>query len=289
MLTRVPLETVYEQIDPVVEQLREEADELVAAAGRARCRSAPRGRPRVRRAGGGADAADGPAALHPARRPGGAGPGAGEHARCARPICATSVRSWIPATPPQRRPRHGEPRSPTLFRKLRTALPPLLQETVTELEAICDERRQLADQKRLHHVLHGWLLVHVPLSHGPAPARRRARRDRAPVLMAESPPRYSTKIRAKRIALQYFKRPHPFRRWKLILSIAAPVLAALWLLVVAAARGDQRLYNGGPVSTAHAMFESDCRLCHGPGPAPGAPVTQASLAAAAAATPARSS
>jgi hypothetical protein len=96
-------------------------------------------------------------------------------------------------------------------------------------------------------------------------------------------PRYSTKIRAKRIALQYFKRLHPFRRWKLILSIAAPVLAAAWVLV-AAGRGDERLYLGGPVSTAHAMFESECRLCHGPGPAPaapGTPVTQASLAAAA--------
>ena len=55
-------------------------------------------------------------------------------------------------------------RGATLFRNLRTTLPPVLQETVSELESICDERRQLADQKRLHHVMHGWLLVHVPLS-----------------------------------------------------------------------------------------------------------------------------
>jgi hypothetical protein len=33
-----------------------------------------------------------------------------------------------------------------------------------QLEAICEERRELAQQKRLHHWLHGWLLVHVPLS-----------------------------------------------------------------------------------------------------------------------------
>jgi hypothetical protein len=99
-----------------------------------------------------------------------------------------------------------------------------------------------------------------------------------------APSRYSTKIRAKRIALQYFKRLHPFRRWKLILSIAAPVLAALWL-IAAATRGDQRLYLGGPVSTAHAMFESDCRLCHGPAPSGGAPVLLSSLAAAARKTP----
>ena len=80
----------------------------------------------------------------------------------------------------------------------------------------------------------------------------------------------STKIRAKRIALSYFKEPHPFRRWKFILSVAAPVVAGLWLLVVAV-QGNQRVYNAGPVSTAHAMFEKDCTVCHGPGPAEGGP------------------
>jgi hypothetical protein len=55
-------------------------------------------------------------------------------------------------------------RAATVFRNLRTTLPGILQDTVTELETICDERRQLGDQKRLHHILHGWLLVHVPLS-----------------------------------------------------------------------------------------------------------------------------
>ena len=84
----------------------------------------------------------------------------------------------------------------------------------------------------------------------------------------------STKIRAKRIGLSYFKEPHWFRRWKFILSVAAPVVAGLWLLVVAV-QGNQRVYNAGPVSTAHAMFEKDCRVCHGPGPAEGGPLTLA--------------
>jgi len=84
----------------------------------------------------------------------------------------------------------------------------------------------------------------------------------------------STKIRAKRIGLSYFKEPHPFRRWKFILSVAAPLVAGLWLLVVAV-QGNQRVYNAGPVSTAHAMFEKDCRVCHGPGPAEGGPPTLA--------------
>jgi mono/diheme cytochrome c family protein len=75
--------------------------------------------------------------------------------------------------------------------------------------------------------------------------------------------RYTAKSRAKRIELQYFKRLHPFRRWKLILSIAAPLVAAAALLAYAA-RGDQRIYMSGPVSTAHAMFATQCSECHRP-------------------------
>ncbi len=57
-------------------------------------------------------------------------------------------------------PRQGE----AMFQHLKMALPPALGEVIDELQAICEERRQLAVQRRLHHWLHGWLLVHVPLS-----------------------------------------------------------------------------------------------------------------------------
>ena len=66
---------------------------------------------------------------------------------------------------------------------------------------------------------------------------------------------------AKRIELQYFKRLHPFRRWKLIFTIAAPAVAAVWLIALGA-RGDQRIYNSGPVSTSHVMFGVQCAQCH---------------------------
>jgi hypothetical protein len=75
--------------------------------------------------------------------------------------------------------------------------------------------------------------------------------------------RYTTKGRAKRIQLDYFKRLHPFRRWRLILSVGAPLLAAL-ALAGFALRGYQRIYNSGPVSTAHAMFGTQCGHCHVP-------------------------
>lgn len=72
---------------------------------------------------------------------------------------------------------------------------------------------------------------------------------------------YTTKSRAKRIALDYFKRPHPLRRAKLVLSLALPLLGAL-AIAAYALRGDHRLYNSGPVSTAHTMFGARCEHCH---------------------------
>jgi hypothetical protein len=36
--------------------------------------------------------------------------------------------------------------------------------TVEELQKLCDERRQLAEQERLYRWLHMWLLLHIPLS-----------------------------------------------------------------------------------------------------------------------------
>ena len=50
------------------------------------------------------------------------------------------------------------------FQFLRTVIPVAAHEVLKDLEEICEERRQLAVQARLHHWLHGWLYVHVPLS-----------------------------------------------------------------------------------------------------------------------------
>jgi len=50
------------------------------------------------------------------------------------------------------------------FAGLRTLLPTAAHVTLADLEDICDEARQLTRQERLHHWLHGWLLLHIPLS-----------------------------------------------------------------------------------------------------------------------------
>jgi hypothetical protein len=50
------------------------------------------------------------------------------------------------------------------FGAVRNLIAPELHATVDELDSICEERRQLLLELRLHHLLHGWLFVHVPLS-----------------------------------------------------------------------------------------------------------------------------
>ena len=44
------------------------------------------------------------------------------------------------------------------------AQPVAAHDVLRDLEEICEERRQLLVQRRLHLWLHTWLLAHVPLS-----------------------------------------------------------------------------------------------------------------------------
>ncbi len=71
----------------------------------------------------------------------------------------------------------------------------------------------------------------------------------------------TTKKLAKRIDLQYFARPHPFRRWRFWLSVAVPVLALTWF-IAQRAQGGQKVYSSGQLSYAHAVFTQQCALCH---------------------------
>ena len=159
MLARLPLETVYEQIDSVVRQLRDEADALVAAAAGPLPETTA---PSIdeRRGGGGLRRGTAPVVLRPRSVLSQTfSDGAGM-----KEIYLAEIRPYLA---PEKTPdtRLATPAvAAALFRHLGTLAPSALHETLQELEAICDERRQLAEQKRLHHWLHGWLLVHVPLS-----------------------------------------------------------------------------------------------------------------------------
>jgi hypothetical protein len=55
--------------------------------------------------------------------------------------------------------------SEDMFRFLRLRTAEGYRDLVRQIQALCDERRMLDYQTRLHHWLHYWLFVHVPLSY----------------------------------------------------------------------------------------------------------------------------
>lgn len=71
----------------------------------------------------------------------------------------------------------------------------------------------------------------------------------------------TTKKLAQRIDLDYFKRSSPLRRWRFLFSVAAPVIAILWIGWYGI-RGDRRVYSAGALSTAHAVLTKQCSACH---------------------------
>ena len=71
----------------------------------------------------------------------------------------------------------------------------------------------------------------------------------------------TTKKLAQRIDLNYFKRPHPFRRWRFWLSLIVPLVAILWLASYGFTR-NERVYSSGPMSPGHAVLSAKCEACH---------------------------
>ena len=55
-------------------------------------------------------------------------------------------------------------RSASIFEDLRTRVAPAAHDAVAMLEDLCSQRRQFDRQRTMHRWLHGWLLVHLPLS-----------------------------------------------------------------------------------------------------------------------------
>src|SRR5580765_6582142 len=71
----------------------------------------------------------------------------------------------------------------------------------------------------------------------------------------------TAKQRAQRIDLNYFKHPHGLKRWRILLSLALPIAALLYVTAFAAA-GSRKPYSAGPVSSAHGFTEMKCEACH---------------------------
>jgi hypothetical protein len=71
----------------------------------------------------------------------------------------------------------------------------------------------------------------------------------------------TTKKLAQRVDLNYFKRPTPYKRARLLLVVLAPLLAVGWIAWRGFTR-DSRVYSSGRLSRPHAVLERQCAACH---------------------------
>jgi hypothetical protein len=126
MTTQVPSETIFEQIQHVRDQLVAGADETIATAESASTAEES------------------------------AAPLVDFYRREMRPFLENRGRKHPLLSNPDR--------SRSAFEGLRMLLPLGLQDAAKRLEQICEEERQLRRQSLLHHWLHGWLMLHIPLS-----------------------------------------------------------------------------------------------------------------------------
>ena len=140
----VPMETIYDQIVHVREQLLDEADTVVADA----CGSLQVEVP---------VAASGAVALASVMRV------AADDTAPLREFYVREMRAFVQA-PSRSHPLANETTAAGRFSRLRALVQPALAGALTDLENICEEERQLLRQEKMHGLLHSWLVIHVPLS-----------------------------------------------------------------------------------------------------------------------------
>jgi hypothetical protein len=176
MTADVPLETIYDEIGHVRKSLREEADRAVEAL----CGSlglTPSANDEPQRAGGFSALRPIAASSAPLRTSAAVSAGASAVAVVPERILLSDQESaplkrfylsemrLFLEDPKRRGQRLGDAdKAHTVFAGLQTLLPAVARPTLRDLEDICEESRQFVRQERLHHWMHGWLLVHIPLS-----------------------------------------------------------------------------------------------------------------------------
>lgn len=143
MTSRVPMETIYEEIPHVREQLRLEADQLAAAICGPLAANAP------------VESAAALTTLVEIEQQ--------DRVRF-REIYLRKVRPFL-ENPDAPNAGLDDPRRATeVFESFRRLLAAPVHGILDDLENICEEEHQLNRQIRIYRWLHGWLLVHVPLS-----------------------------------------------------------------------------------------------------------------------------
>jgi hypothetical protein len=177
MTSDAPLETIYEEISHVRSLLREEADRAVESICGSLGLSKNSGE-EGQRAGGFTALRSMAASAVPLRTSAAVSAGASAAVAAAPEIVLLSEEESMPLrrfyvqemrpfleNPKQRGQRLGDAqKAASAFSGLHALLPAAGHAALDDLSDICDEARQLRRQEQLHHWLHDWLLLHIPLS-----------------------------------------------------------------------------------------------------------------------------
>jgi hypothetical protein len=160
MFERVPMESIYDEIDRLRGQLRSEAEgfiEDLCGTNAEALEAVPAGVESELRAGG-----------YTAMRPrGGVTVQYGLTEAEVEPVKSFYESELLPflKAPADKSSRLADyTRANAAFTKLRMLVPPSVHPVIANLENVCEEERQLTRQVRLHRMLHVWLLLHIPLS-----------------------------------------------------------------------------------------------------------------------------
>jgi len=155
---RIPMETIYEQIGRVRTQLVDEANNLVGQACATLTGNLSDATMEQRAASAGAGTMGGVTVATGLQI---------DEDSCSelRGFFEHKMRPFLERNGARKQAIADRAAAKGMFDQLRLLLPANLHSTVDDLESICEEKRELDQQTRYHRILHGWLLVHIPLSY----------------------------------------------------------------------------------------------------------------------------
>jgi hypothetical protein len=149
MTTQVAMEMTYEEIPVVRSKLWAKAHELASGV----CGPLPGGPPNAKSGSSGA------------KRPAAPASEVAEDAKTSlREFYLRAVRPFLEIPDAGEQSLDSASEAKAKFEQQRIIVSPVLHEVIDELEGICEEVRQLKRQVMLHRWLHGWLMVHIPIS-----------------------------------------------------------------------------------------------------------------------------
>ena len=158
MTSRLPMETIYDQIDRICQQLLQEADVLVNDLRSALQGELSRASEKQRAVAASAGTRGGLTYA--------SGLGANERAENAlAELFQRELRPFLMQRSSSNLAMADGAKAATFFSQLRVLLPREFWPKLQDLENICEEKRELDHQRRMHKFLHGWLLVHIPVSY----------------------------------------------------------------------------------------------------------------------------